>query len=208
MKGLTVAVQGFGNVGFYAAKILHEMGCKIIAVSDSKGGICVAAGLDPAKVMEFKNKTGTVVGYPNSNEITNEQLLETCCDILVPAALENAITDENAERINAKIISEGANGPTVPEADKILHQKGVLVIPDILANAGGVTVSYFEWTQNLHREQWTETEVNSQLEEKMVHAFGDVLDLSLKNKVDMRMGAYMIAVGRVADAFKRLGLFP
>jgi glutamate dehydrogenase/leucine dehydrogenase len=208
MKGLTVAVQGFGNVGFHAAKILHEMGCKIIAVSDSRGGICVTTGLDPAKVMEFKNKTGTVVGYPNSEEITNERLLETCCDILVPAALENAITGENADRINAKIISEGANGPTIPEADKILHEKGVFVIPDILANAGGVTVSYFEWTQNLHREQWTETEVNRQLEEKMVRAFRDVLDISMKNKADMRTGAYMIAVGRVADAFKRLGLFP
>ena len=208
MKCLTVAVQGFGNVGFYAAKILHDMGCKIIAVSDSRGGICNCAGLDPAKVMEFKNKTDTVVGYPNSEKITNEQLLETECDILVPAALESAITDENADRIKAKIISEGANGPTIPEADKILFSKGIMVVPDILANAGGVTVSYFEWTQNLHREQWTETEVNRQLEEKIVHAFGDVLDLSLKNKVDMRMGAYMIAVGRVADAFKRLGLFP
>ena len=208
MKNLTVAVQGFGNVGFHTAKILREMGCKIIAVSDSRGAIYDAAGLDPESVMAFKDKTDTVVGYPDSEKITNAQLLETECDILIPAALENAITGENAGRIKAKIISEGANGPTIPEADKILFSKGILVIPDILANAGGVTVSYFEWTQNLHREQWTETEVNRQLEEKIVRAFGDVLDLSLKNKVDMRTGAYMIAVGRVAEAFKRLGLFP
>lgn len=208
MTKLTVAVQGFGNVGYYAASILREMGCKIVAVSDSRGGIYNPSGLEPAKVMEFKDKTDTVVGYPGSKTITNEELLELKCDILVPAALENAITDRNAAKIKAKIVVEGANGPTTPEADKILFKNGQMVIPDILANAGGVTVSYFEWTQNLHREQWSESKVNAELEEKMVGAFNTILALSLKDNVDVRTAAYMISVGRVAEAFKKLGLFP
>jgi glutamate dehydrogenase/leucine dehydrogenase len=208
MKSLTVAVQGFGNVGYHAAAILREMGCKIVAVSDSRGGLYNHEGLDPAKVMEFKDKTDTVVGYPGSKTISNEELLEVKCDILVPAALENAITGKNASRIKAKIVAEGANGPTTPEADQTLFKNGIIVIPDILANAGGVTVSYFEWTQNLHREQWSESKVNAELEGKMIHAFNEVLALSLKNKVDLRTAAYMISVGRVAEAFKKLGLFP
>jgi glutamate dehydrogenase/leucine dehydrogenase len=208
LKGATVAVQGYGNVGFWAAKILHEMGCKIIAVSDSKGGILSSNGLDPDEVLKYKKKTGSVVGFDGSKKITNEELLELECDILVPAAMENVITKDNAYKIKAKIISEGANGPTTPEADDILYNRGIFAIPDILANSGGVTVSYFEWVQNLNRDRWSEEEVNRRLEERMVKAFNDVLEISKKEKVSMRTAAYMLAISRVADAHVKLGLFP
>jgi glutamate dehydrogenase/leucine dehydrogenase len=208
MKNATVAVQGYGNVGSYTARVLKDMGCKIIAVSDSKGGAYNPNGFDPYKILAFKKETGTVVGFKGTKKITNEELLELNCDILVPAALENQITKENADNIKARIISEGANGPTTPEADDILCEKKILAIPDILANAGGVTVSYFEWVQNLHREQWTEEEVNKKLEAKMVKAFHDVLEASKKDEVNMRTAAYMLGVGRVAEAYNKLGLFP
>jgi glutamate dehydrogenase/leucine dehydrogenase len=204
----TVAVQGYGNVGFWATKILHEMGCKIIAVSDSKGGILSLNGINPDEALKHKKKTGSVVGFKESKEITNEELLELECDILVPAAMENVITKDNAHKIKAKIISEGANGPTTLEADDILYNKGVLAIPDILANSGGVTVSYFEWVQNLNRDRWSEEEVNKRLEERMVKAFKDVLEISEREKVSMRTAAYMLAISRVADAHVKLGLFP
>lgn len=204
----TVAVQGYGNVGVSAAKILHQMGCKIIAASDSRGGIYQPTGIDPVALAKHKEKTGTVLGFGNSKQITNEDLLEIECDILVPAALENVITKENAPQVKARIVCEGANGPTTPEADEILHKRGVFVVPDILANAGGVTVSYFEWTQNLRRESWGEEEVNRKLEQKMVKAFGEVLEIYKKHNVHMRTAAYMLGVGRVAEAFKTLGLFP
>jgi glutamate dehydrogenase (NAD(P)+) len=208
LKGATVAVQGFGNVGWNAAKIAHDMGCKIVAVSDSTGGIYDPKGLDPRKVYEHKSKTGSVVKCKGCKTITNEELLEVKCDILVPAALENQITRANADRIRASIISEGANGPTTPEADKILHEKGILLVPDILANAGGVTGSYFEWVQNLTREHWTLEEVNRKLENKMVKAFHDVCNLSVKEKSDMRTAALTLGVGRVSDAIKTFGLWP
>ncbi len=208
LGGASVAVQGFGNVGSYAAIILHSWGAKIVAVSDSQGGIYSPNGFDPNAVAAFKQKTGKVSGYPSSKDISNENLLELSCDILVPAALENVITAKNASRINAKIISEGANGPTTTEADQILDERNVLVVPDILANAGGVTVSYFEWLQNLRREYWALEEVNSRLETNMVKAFTDNMDLTKKEKVPMRTAALMLGIGRVADAFARLGLFP
>ncbi|MBS7655739.1 Glu/Leu/Phe/Val dehydrogenase [Candidatus Bathyarchaeota archaeon] len=208
LKEATVAVQGYGNVGFWTAKILNEMGCKIIAVSDSKGGILNLKGLNPDEVKEHKKKTGSVIGFNGSEAINNEEILEIDCDILVPAAMENVITRENANRIKAKIISEGANGPTTPEADDILYNKRILAVPDILANSGGVTVSYFEWVQNLNRDRWSEEEVNRRLEERMVKAFKEVLEISEREKVSMRTAAYMLAINRVVDAHVKLGLFP
>jgi glutamate dehydrogenase/leucine dehydrogenase len=207
-KGATVAVQGYGNVGWNAAKIAHDMGCKIIAVSDSVGGIYCSEGLNPRKVYEHKLKTGSVVNYPKCKNISNEELLETKCDILIPAALESQITKENADKIKVKIIVEGANGPTTPEADKILREKEIFLVPDILANAGGVTASYFEWVQNLTREHWTLEEVNRKLEDIMVKAFSDVYGLMEKEKESMRTAALMLGVGRVSEAIKILGLWP
>ena len=208
LKGATVAVQGYGNVGMNAAKIAHDMGCKIVAVSDSMGGIYNSKGLNPYDVYEHKLKTGSVIKYKESKRVTNEELLETKCDILIPAALESQITKTNAGSIKAKIVAEGANVPTTPEADKILHERGIILIPDILANAGGVTTSYFEWVQNLTREHWTVEDVNRKLENKMVKAFNDVYKVSQKEKCDMRIAALMLGVGRVAEAVKTLGLWP
>jgi glutamate dehydrogenase/leucine dehydrogenase len=208
IKGTTVAVQGYGNVGWNAAKIAYDWGAKILAVSDSMGGIYCKEGLNPYKVYEHKQKTGSVVNFKGSKKMTNAEVLETKCDILIPAALENAITGANADKIKAKIVAEGANGPTTPEADKILHEKKILLIPDILANAGGVTVSYYEWVQNLEREHWPLNEVNEKLETKIVKAFSDVYNVSRKEKCDMRLAALMLGVGRVADAIKTLGLWP
>jgi glutamate dehydrogenase/leucine dehydrogenase len=200
LRKATVVVQGFGNVGFHAAKLLNELGCKIIAVSDSSGGIYDPKGLDPVKVQEYKNKTGSVAGYRNCRSINNEDLLELQCDILVPAALENQITISNAQKIKAKIMAEGANGPTTPEADEILFRNDVFVIPDVLANSGGVVVSYFEQVQNQMNYYWTEDEVRTKLEHSIVTAFNEILRVSKKYDVDMRIAAYMNAVKRIADA--------
>jgi glutamate dehydrogenase/leucine dehydrogenase len=208
LKDATVAVQGFGNVGWNAAKLLSEMGCKIIAVSDSQGGVYNPKGVNPAAVFKHKEKIGSVLGFRESEKITNEELLEFKCDILVPASLENQITKSNAANVKAKLLAEAANGPTTPEADKILREKGVFIIPDILANSGGVASSYFEWVQNLTRERWTEEEVNRKLEVKMVKAFNDVYELSKRHEGDMRVAALMLGVGRVAEAIKILGLWP
>ncbi|MEM0008242.1 MAG: Glu/Leu/Phe/Val dehydrogenase [Candidatus Bathyarchaeia archaeon] len=208
MKDARFVVQGFGNVGWNAAKIAYDWGCKIIGVSDSSGGIYCKEGLNPYKVYEHKAKTGSVLNFEGCKNITNEELLELECDILVPAALENQITKANADKIKAKIIAEGANGPTTPEADKVLNEKGVFLIPDILANSGGVTVSYFEWVQNLTREHWTLEEVNQKLERKMVKAFNDVYKTSKDEEEPMRTAALMLGVGRVAEAIKTLGLWP
>ncbi|MFQ6074424.1 MAG: Glu/Leu/Phe/Val dehydrogenase, partial [Candidatus Bathyarchaeia archaeon] len=208
MKGALVAVQGFGSVGWNAARILHEEGCKIVAVSDSKGGIHNPDGVNPLSVFEHKRKTGSVIGYAGSKHITNEELIELNCDILVPAALENQITRKNAPNVKAQIVAEAANGPTTPEADRILHEKGVFIIPDILANSGGVTSSYFEWVQNLTRERWTEEKVNEKQETMMVKAFNDVYNLSKKQETDMRLAALMLGVGRVAEAIETLGVWP
>lgn len=204
LRGARVVVQGFGNVGKFAAKLLQEMGCRIIALSDSKGGIYKESGLDTLAAIEYKNRTGRLSGFQGCKEISNEELLELECEILVPAALENQITEANADKIKAKIIVEGANGPVSPGAREILHQRGIFVVPDILANAGGVTVSYFEWIQNLRRERWTEKEVNERLEEKMVKAFNDVLALAKQYDVSMADAAYLLAIRRIADAYEKL----
>ncbi|MEM3607345.1 MAG: Glu/Leu/Phe/Val dehydrogenase [Candidatus Bathyarchaeia archaeon] len=208
LKGASVAVQGFGKVGSWAARILHEMGCRIVAVSDSKAAIYREDGMNPEKLLEHKNVKGSVSGFEGCKPISHEELLELDCDILIPAALENAITESNADKIRARIVSEGANGPTTPKADQILYEKGVFVIPDILANAGGVTVSYFEWVQNLNRDRWSLEEVNRRLKERMQTAFHEVLKVSKDGGVSMRTAAYMLAVRRVADAHIKLGLFP
>ncbi len=208
MKGATVAVQGYGNVGGNAAKIAYDLGSKIIAVSDSRGGIYSQDGLNPHKVYEHKSKTGSVIDFPESKNIANEELLELKCDILIPAALENQITKANADKIKARIVAEGANGPTTPEADKVLHEKGIFLVPDILANSAGVTVSYFEWVQNLTREHWTLEEVNRKLEDKIVKAFNDAYKVAKKEESDMRTAALILGVGRVSEAIKTLGLWP
>jgi glutamate dehydrogenase (NAD(P)+) len=209
VKDARIAIQGYGNVGYNAAKILHEeYGAKIVAVSDSKGGIYSEKGLIPQKVMEHKEKAGSVVGFNGAKQITNEEVLTTPCDILIPAALENAVTKQIAEKINASAVAEGANGPTTPEADKVLKERGIVVIPDILANAGGVTVSYFEWVQNLKRETWTLEEVHAKLEAKMVKGFRDVLEASRKYEVTMRQAAMAVAVQKVAEAINYLGIWP
>lgn len=204
----SVAIQGFGKVGSWAAQVLDEMGCRIVAVSDSKGAVYRENGINPKKLLEHKKVTGSVTGLEGCKEISHEELLELDCDMLVPAALENAITEKNADRIRARMISEGANGPTTPKADEILYERGVFVIPDILANAGGVTVSYFEWVQNLNRDRWSLAQVNERLEERMKEAFHEVLKVSKDNEVSMRTAAYMLAVRRVGDAHIKLGLFP
>ena len=208
LKKATFAVQGYGNAGSFYAQILQSYGAKMMGASDSKGSIMSKAGMDADKLIAYKAKTGSVVGFPGSQTITEKELLQMDVDILSPAALENSILPDTARGIKAKIIAECANGPTTPEADKILHKNGVFVIPDILANSGGVIVSYLEWVQNLERISWTETEVNSMLEKKITGAFQDVHAASLKYNVDMRTAAMIVAVGRVADAVKTLGTFP
>ncbi len=208
LKGSAVAIQGYGNAGSIAAWLFSQDGAKIIAVSDSRGGIVNPKGLDPLKVLKHKERTGTVAGFPGSSKITNHELLELKCDVLVPAALENQITLENANRIKTKIVVEAANGPTTPSADEVLARKGIFFLPDILANAGGVTVSYFEWVQDLQSFFWPEEEVNNKLEFIMKRAFHDVYQTSVRYKVHMRTAAYILAVGRVADATIVRGLFP
>jgi glutamate dehydrogenase/leucine dehydrogenase len=208
LKGATVAVQGFGNAGANYALILEEMGAKLVAASDSQGGIFNRKGLDAKKVLAHKEKGGTVVGYPGAESVTNDELLQSECDILCPAALENAITKDIAGGVRAKIIVECANGPTTPEADRVLDQKGVFLVPDILANSGGVIVSYLEWVQNLDRLYWTEEEVNSRLEQKITGAFKGVHQEAKKHGVSMRTGALIVGVGRVAEAVRTLGLWP
>ncbi|HEY6308768.1 MAG TPA: Glu/Leu/Phe/Val dehydrogenase [Candidatus Angelobacter sp.] len=207
-KGATTAIQGFGNAGSVAAELLHKAGLKVIAVSDSKGGILNPKGLDISKVAAHKNKTGSVVRFPGAKPITSDEVLELDCDVLVPAALENQITLANAELVRARIVAEAANGPTTPGADRILHEKGVLVIPDILANAGGVTVSYFEWVQDLQELFWDADEVSRKLEKIMSKAFSDVHAAAREYKVDMRTGAYILAVGRVVKATETRGIWP
>ena len=204
----TAVIQGYGNVGYHAAKLLEELGVKVIAVSSSKGGILNKKGLDSAKVYAHHKKTKAVSDYPEADNITNAELLELPCDILVPSALEAQITRKNADKIKAKVIVEGANGPTSPFADDILYDKGIFVIPDILANAGGVTVSYFEWVQNIQKLFWKEDDVNKGLDEIMTRAFHEVYNIYLKEKVNMRTAAYMLAIDRVGAAKRLRGIFP
>jgi glutamate dehydrogenase (NAD(P)+) len=204
----TVVVQGFGNAGSNVARFLHEDGARIIALSDSKGGIYNLRGLDPLAALEHKTRTGALQGLPNTEAITNEELLELPCDILVPAALENQITRRNADRIRARLIAEAANGPTTPAADDILFDRGITVIPDILANAGGVSVSYFEWVQNQYGFFWPEDEVRRHLERIMTSAFHAVRAMAERYRVDLRRGAYILAIERVAEATRVRGIFP
>lgn len=205
MKGATVAIQGFGNAGRIAAELLAEQGCKIVAVSDSKGALYQAQGLDLAVVTQLKDSS-TIMNYDARYHLQQaEEILELDVDILVPAALENVITLKNAENVKARIVAEAANGPTTPEADKILFQKGILVIPDILANAGGVTVSYFEWVQNLMNYYWSEEEVNQKLCEVMVRSYNEVSALAKQYDVDFRTSAYMISLKRIAEAMQARG---
>jgi glutamate dehydrogenase (NAD(P)+) len=204
----TVVVQGFGNAGAIAARLMRDEGATVVAVSDSVAGIHNPRGLDIDRVLGWKREHGTVRGFPGADEVTNAELLELPCDILIPAALENQITERNADRIKASIVAEAANGPTTPEADIILYDRGVFMIPDILCNAGGVTVSYFEWVQDLNRDHWTESEVNGKLRTIMTRAFGEVLARTDREEVNMRTGAYLNAVQRVADATAMRGLYP
>jgi glutamate dehydrogenase (NAD(P)+) len=208
LQASTVAVQGFGNAGQYASLLLEEMGAKVVAVSDSQGGIHNKNGIHVISLRKHKEKMGSVVGFPDSKSISNEEILETECTILVPAALENQITKKNASKVTARLVAEAANGPTTPEADETLYKNKTLVIPDVLANSGGVTVSYFEWLQNLRREYWTEEQVNSILDKKMTRAFSDVYETHEKYQVNMRKASIALAVGRVTEAIKTRGLWP
>jgi len=208
LHGATVVVQGFGNAGSIAAQLMVAEGSKILAVSDSQGGIRDDRGLDIERVIAWKQEHGTVVGFPGATAVSNEAILEILCDVLIPAALENQITAKNAGRIQARIVAEAANGPTTPEADATLYERGIFMIPDILCNAGGVTVSYFEWVQDLNRDHWSEDQVNHRLKEIMTKAFAETLGLSELHEVNMRTGAYMLAVDRVAQATALRGLYP
>ncbi len=208
LEGATVVVQGYGNAGHIAARLLHEDGARIIAASDSTGGIYNAKGFDPMEALRWKHDTGSVVGYDGCDTVTNAELLEIPCDILIPAALEKQITQYNAPRIHCKIIGEAANGPTEPEADAIFHENGTCVIPDILANAGGVTVSYFEWVQDLQYFFWSEEEINHKLEKVMNRAFDEVFTIAERHKVNNRIAAYILAVDRVARATMLRGIYP
>jgi len=204
----TVVVQGYGNAGSITAKLLHEQGYKIIGVSDSKGGAYNLKGVDPLEILNYKTKTGSVKDFPKAEFISNKDLLEIECDVLVPAALEGVITEKNVKNIKAKIIAEAANGPTTPEADDILYQRGVFVIPDILANCGGVTVSYFEWIQGLYGYFWSEEKVNRRLKKLIVKAFSEILKVAQREKIDNRTAAHIQAISKVAAAIKARGIWP
>jgi len=208
LKGARVVVQGFGNVGSVAARLLWREGCTVVGVSDARGGIVNDRGLDVRELMTHVKEGGSVAGFRESEPVSNAELLELACDILVPAAVGAQLTVHNADRIKAKIIAEGANGPTTPEADEILDDRGVLVIPDILANAGGVVVSYFEWVQGLQYYFWRESEINSRLEELILRAFKQVTGLAKRERVNLRTAALMLGVQRVAQGFQLRGFYP
>jgi glutamate dehydrogenase (NAD(P)+) len=205
----SVVVQGFGNVGSISARLLHAIGCRVIGLSDVSGGIYNPRGIDVPLALRYSQEHGTLLGLPNTETVNNQELLELPCDVLVPAALENQLTRENAARVRASLIVEGANGPTTPEADRIFVDRGITVVPDILANAGGVTVSYFEWVQNLQHFFWTEREINQRLEEIMNRSYDAVRRKTLEKKgTSLRMGAYLLAVARVAEANQVRGVYP
>ena len=208
LKQATIAIQGFGNAGSIAAKLLAEDGATIIAVSDSHGGIRNPKGLNIPDLLKYKLDTGSVAGFPGSKPIPNEAVLGLDCDILIPAALENQITLDNVDMVRARIVAEAANGPTTPDADIVMYQKGIVVIPDVLANAGGVTVSYFEWVQDLQELFWDEDDVNRRLERVTVKAFSDVYATAKKHNVNLRTGAYVLAIDRVAKAMTTRGIWP
>jgi glutamate dehydrogenase (NAD(P)+) len=203
-----VAVQGFGNAGSIAALLIAEHGSRVVGVSDSTGGVVAEKGFDVKSVVNWKAEHGTVQGFPGAANVTNAELLELECDVLIPAALENQITIANASRIKARILAEAANGPTTPDADEVLEARGVFLVPDILCNAGGVTVSYFEWVQDLNRDHWSEEVVNEKLREIMVRSFNEVHAMSLREQCNMRTAAYLLAVDRVASATALRGLYP
>ncbi len=205
LAGATVAVQGFGNVGSVAALLARRQGARVVAVSDSRGGIYAPAGLDVEAVLRHKEATGGVTGFPGARPVSNEELLTLACDLLVPAALENVIHGGNAWNVQARVVAEAANGPTTPEADAILRRRGVTVIPDVLANAGGVTVSYFEWVQNQQGYYWTEQEVNEQLEQFLARACDSVWRMAAEHGTDLRDAAYLVAVNRLAEAMRVRG---
>jgi glutamate dehydrogenase (NAD(P)+) len=208
MNEAVVVVQGFGNAGQFAAQLVEEQGAKIIAVSDTQGAIINKNGFKVNELIKFKLENKSIRGFPGATEISNDELLTTECTILIPAALENQITKENASRIKTKIVAEAANGPTTPEADQIFYENNILVIPDVLANSGGVTVSYFEWLQNLRREYWSEAEVNERLDVIMTKAFTEVYDAHQKYNTNMRTASIALAVNRVAEAIKLRGIWP
>ena len=208
LRGATVAIQGFGHSGATVARLFAEKKAKIIALSDTRGGVTNSRGIDPLKAFRYKERSGTVVGMPGASRTTNDELLTMKCDILVPAALENVITLNNAEAIKARIVAEAANGPTTPHADEILARRGITVLPDILANAGGVTISYFEWVQNQQGLTWDAEEVNARLQKTIVRAFHEMVETMRKHHVPPRAGAMILAVNRVAEATLVRGLFP
>ncbi|HEX5322578.1 MAG TPA: Glu/Leu/Phe/Val dehydrogenase [Capsulimonadaceae bacterium] len=208
LRDTPVAVQGFGNVGNATVRFLHRAGAKVVAVSDVKGALYNARGIDIDRLVSYNDAHGTVVGFPDAEPISNSQLLETPCDILIPAALQGQITKKNASKVQAKIVIEAANGPTTPDADAILNGNGIMVVPDILANAGGVVVSYFEWVQDLQAFFWTEHEVNNKMEAIMKNAFTQVWDASERHKTNLRLAAYSVGVGRVAEATMTRGIYP
>jgi glutamate dehydrogenase/leucine dehydrogenase len=208
LAGARVAIQGFGNAGAIAARLFAQAGAKIVAISDSKGAVVDERGVDPAGALEHKARTGSLAELGGTRPIPAGELLELDVDVLIPAALENQITLRNAERVKARLIVEAANGPTTPGADRILARKGITVLPDILANAGGVTVSYFEWVQNLQMMAWSEEQVDAQLERVMVNAYRNVVARAKEHGTDLRTGAYVLAVGRVAEAARLRGIWP
>ena len=208
VRGARVVIQGFGNAGSIAAQLIAAEGARLVAVSDSSGGIRDTSGLDVSRVTAWKKEHGTVQGFPHAEDITNAEVLETECEFLIPAALENVITSSNADRIRARVVAEAANGPTTPDADEILHRRGVFIIPDILCNAGGVTVSYFEWVQDLNRDHWSEREVNTKLRGIMTRSFDETRAIAEREDVNMRTAAYLLAVERVASATALRGLYP
>jgi glutamate dehydrogenase (NAD(P)+) len=203
-----VVVQGFGNVGSITARLLFEMGCKVVGLSDINGGVYNPNGIDVHQALHFSREHGSLTGLPGTEAVSNAELLTLNCDVLVPAALENQLTGRNASQVKARLIIEAANGPTTPEADRIFHDRGIIVVPDILANAGGVTVSYFEWVQDLQRFFWAENEINDRLEQIMVRSYRAVREKALQQETNLRMGAYLLAVARVAEATEIRGVYP
>jgi glutamate dehydrogenase/leucine dehydrogenase len=208
LKGATVVLQGFGNASTFAGEYLEKMGAKVIGVSDSKGSISIPKGAKVSNILEHKKKTGSVVGFPGCKKISTEQLLTTKCDVLVPGALENQIDAKIAKNLKCKIIAEAANGPTLPEADPIIYKKNILVIPDILANSGGVCISYLEWVQNNMGYYWTFDEVANKMEKNITKGFKDAYALSKKHKIDLRRATMVLAVERVLEAFNQKGIWP
>jgi len=204
----SVVIQGFGNVGSITARLLHEMGCKVVALSDINGGVYNPKGINIPRALRYSKEHGTLLELPDTEPVSNEDLLELPCDILIPAALENQVTLENAARIKARLIVEAANGPTTPEAEHVLYDRGIVIVPDVLANAGGVTVSYFEWVQDLQRFFWAEQEINHRLEAIMVRAYQAVQYKSHEQETNLRLGAYLLAVARVAEATELRGVYP